>query len=153
MAFCENCGKSSGDDSRFCPYCGQAMDGRNKQDYSNNYGDGGKRGSGYDGGYYDPRDIEDNRGICILNYFGPFLLIPLLLRPNSPYIRFHANQGIILLIVSICVSALSRLPLFGWLFGLVGGIFTAVCVILGIINSLGGHSNELPIVGSFRILN
>lgn len=44
------------------------------------------------------------------------------------------------------------LPLFGWLVGLVGGLFCALCWFIGIINAIQGIEKEVPLLGQIKIL-
>ena len=112
---------------------------------------GGYRASG---GYAGSQpDVEDNRLICILCYCSILFLIPLLTRQDSPYVRFHSNQGLVLLLVGGAVSIVSGiLPLIGWLVGAVGGIFVFVCFIMGIVNTVAGRMKPLPLIGSIVII-
>ena len=84
--------------------------------------------------------------MAVLAYLGILVLIPLLVEPakNSPFVRFHANQGLILLIVGL----LSAIPVLGC----VVGVFCLVLTIMGIINAVNGRMKELPLIGRFRLL-
>lgn len=98
-------------------------------------------------------DAAHNKNICILSYFGIFLLIPLLSRPNSPYVKYHCNQGLVLLIFSIIVSILSNIPYLGWfIIGPFGGIFSFVCMIIGIVNTAQGQMKPLPLIGKITMI-
>ena len=48
-------------------------------------------------------DIEQNKVFAILAYLGILFLVPLLAAPQSPFARYHTNQGIILFITSLIV--------------------------------------------------
>ena len=48
---------------------------------------------------FDPADIEKNKTMAGLAYLIFFL--PLIVCPDSKYGKFHANQGLLLLITSI----------------------------------------------------
>lgn len=109
---------------------------------------------------YDPADVSKNKGMAILAYFGWLVLIPLLCAKESRFARFHCNQGLILAIVgticSILIGALGRIPLIGWLFGIVGGlvgIVVFVLFIIGVVNAANGKAKELPVIGSIHLLN
>ena len=158
MVRCIRCGADIQENTRFCSHCGQA------QEVVNTYPEPGyrqNRGSGTGGGYragsanssgFDPADIEDNRVISILCYFALLLLIPLLTRPYSQYVKFHANQGILLLIVMIASRILDFIPIVGWLISWALNIFCVICIILGVINALGGQAKPLPVIGSYSVL-
>lgn len=149
MAFCRQCGTNLLDGAAFCPSCGT----KNNEGQENN--------AQYQ---YDPRqyqapnysrpvnDVEDNKLIAILCYFGLLFLIPYLTKPDSPFVKFHSNQGLVLFLFGLVVGAASEIPILGWLIGLVCGLFTFVLFILGIVNVCNGETKELPLIGSIRIL-
>ena len=112
----------------------------------------------------DPKDAQDNKIMGILAYLGILVLVPLFAAKDSPFARFHANQGLILLIASIALyvvivilavifafisPALARL--MGFLYSLVG-IVAFVFVVIGIINAAKGEMKELPLIGKYKIL-
>ncbi|MDR1723409.1 MAG: hypothetical protein LBR84_05650 [Tannerella sp.] len=105
----------------------------------------------------DQKDVQDNKVFAILAYLGILFLIPLLAAKDSPFAKFHTNQGIILFIVSIIVWVLVMV-LYRVSFGL-GALFStvlyigiAVFAIIGIINAAKGEKKELPIIGKYTIL-
>ena len=90
---------------------------------------------------------------------GILVLIPLFVAKESPFARFHCNQGIVLalaeVVLSLAAKIFGRLPLIGWIIKLVaglGGIALLVFAIMGIINAINGRAKELPLVGGIRIL-
>lgn len=108
---------------------------------------------------FDPADIEGNKVMAILAYLSWLVLIPLFAAKNSQFARFHVNQGLVLAIAEIIswvvLGILSAIPFIGWLFGLIDGIFSIVCLIftvLGVVNAVNGRAKELPIVGKFKLL-
>ena len=42
----------------------------------------------------DPNDVQSNKVMAILAYFGILFLIPLLAAKESAYARYHTNQGL-----------------------------------------------------------
>ncbi len=112
---------------------------------------------------FDANDVAQNKVMGILAYIGILFLVPLFAAKNSPYARFHANQGLVLCIASVAYSIvyailaviLVWIPVIGWitigLLGLVSIVFL-VFVILGIINACSGEVKTLPIIGGITIL-
>lgn len=160
MAYCSNCGKELGEGANFCSGCG-AQQGE-QQGYTGSAASGrsfdpqqayeqftNTPDSSYD---FDAVDVETHKGICVLCYLGLLLLIPLLMYKDSPYVRYHCNQGLILLIFSVIVSAVAAIPILGWIITIIGGIFSFVLFIIGIVNTVNGRCRELPLIGRFRIL-
>lgn len=66
--------------------------------------------------------------------------------------KFHLNQSLVIWLAGTLVGILSRVPLVGWLIGVVGGIFCAVCWFIAIINALQGVEKEVPLLGQFKLL-
>ena len=115
--------------------------------------------------YYSRSDIEGNKLMAVLSYLGILVLIPILAAKNSPFAKFHATQGLNLLIVSVAWSIVSGI--IGAILGAIGVTFLTVLwsiitwlvsivifltMVIGIINAAQGKAKELPIIGGFRIL-
>lgn len=108
---------------------------------------------------FDQADIENNKVMGILAYISFLVLVPILGAKESKFARFHANQGLVLLIASVAagiiIGTLGWLPLIGWTFDIIGvviEIITVVLMVLGIVNAAQGKAKELPVIGSIKIL-
>jgi len=103
--------------------------------------------------YTVPGDISDNRYLCILCYLGPLFLIPFLLRRHSPFVRFHCNQGLVLLLawwlLDFCAGFVF---LLGWMIQLIGGILYLIAMFRGISSAVRGRMDKLPLIGDLTIL-
>ena len=100
---------------------------------------------------FDKDDVEANKVMAGLAYIIFFL--PLIACPQSPFGRFHANQGLLLLILGVAGSTiLSIIPIIGWILLPLLSIFVFVLGIMGLINGLNGKAKELPLIGKFRII-
>ena len=180
MAFCGKCGQQVNDGVKFCPACGAPMEAAASQpeqptqepsqgdSLSNKLSDfNNTTDSTAD---FNKADIEQNKVMGILAYLSILVLVPILAAPNSKFARFHANQGLVLLIATIgwaivdgILSAILRaiflrslnmlgVYLFcGAILNLVYIAFT-VLAIIGIINVVNGRAKELPVIGKFRVL-
>lgn len=161
MAFCTKCGKPIPDGQTLCDQCAP------KQNDSTSFFGTGKDETGR----FDSMDIQNNKALAVLSYIGIFVLIPIFAGKNSPYARYHANQGLVLFLAeiiwwvfcSIINLALGFLDIFGPLFwiihSVVGGIlgilslaFLAL-VIYGIVNAVTGKAKPLPFLGRFTLLH
>ena len=147
MAFCGQCGVPLHGGSKFCHQCGSGV----------------KKQANQASDVYYAGDIEANRIIAALAYLPCLFFLPLVACPGSAFGRYHANQGLALMIVSVIwgvtfsfvTFVLGFIPILGhiaiailsmsWLafFGL---------FILGIINALGGRTRELPVIGRIKII-
>ena len=108
---------------------------------------------------FDQNDVNSNRAMGILAYIGPLVLIPLFAAKESPFARFHSNQGLVLLIAEVIASTgfkiLSKLKLIGWIFAVLSvlvSIGIAVLTVKGIVNAARGRAKELPVIGSIQLL-
>lgn len=101
----------------------------------------------------DNNQIEKSKQLVWLSYFGILLIIPLLTYKDNEYVKFHAKQGIILLIcwiaTSIITPLLSLVPVIGKMTieGLY--VFWFVLMVIGIVNSINGKTNLLPVIGKY----
>lgn len=181
MPYCKRCGTFMPEGARVCSGCGyraapertengkrertgqqtgeyhQEQNGQYEGSYSEQEASGASDASrrtwdaAYENNMY--RDGMENKGLCILCYFGLLFLIPYFLRPNSKFVRYHCNQGLLLLIADAVVSCLSRFGRIGSVLGAVGGVFIVVCMIQGIINAVSGRCEPLPYIGRFTIIS
>ncbi len=65
-------------------------------------------------------------------------LVALAARKNNDFVRFHANQGLLLFVASIIFWFI---PILGWLLNLLIGVMA----IVGIVKALQGKKWELPV--------
>ena len=102
----------------------------------------------------DERDYEifdgenrQTRRITALCYVGPLFFVPLLLRKNSSYVRFHANQG--------CALFLFELAAFLLMYGILGLFAKGACIYLavrGVKNAAAGIEERLPYIGNWNVI-
>ena len=160
MAFCNKCGNQLPDGANNCPNCGAPagntqQNTQNAQNFVNNMMNTNDTTS-----QIDPQDINDNKGMSVLAYIGFLFLSPLLACPNSKYARYHTNQGLVLFLLELAIGVVTGIfgiiPIAGLIIGgllsAVGGIFTLVLMIMGIINAAQGQAKELPLIGKITLL-
>lgn len=96
-------------------------------------------------------DVDKNKTMAILSYFIFFL--PLITAKDSKFAKFHANQSLILLIISIAANVIgSLIPVVGGIIATVVGLGVLVLWIMGIINASNGEMKELPVIGTYKLL-
>lgn len=66
--------------------------------------------------------------------------------------KFHLNQALVLVLANIILGMLGAIPLIGWLFSVVGGIFVLICWIIGLVAAIRDEEKEVPLLGSIKIL-
>lgn len=100
----------------------------------------------------EKEDIEKNKVMAVLAYI--IFLIPLLAAKDSPFAKYHTNQGLVLFLAAVAINILgSIIPIIGWFIILpLGNIAILVLAIIGIINSAKGETKPLPVIGSINII-
>ena len=105
----------------------------------------------------DPDDAEKNKVFGILAYI--IFFIPLIAAKDSPFAKYHANQGLALfltMIVSLtALTILEFVPFVGFVFGLLHVLVYLgfmVLVVLGIVNAAAGKCVPLPIIGGIKLI-
>ncbi len=63
---------------------------------------------------FDPNDINQNKIMAILAYFGILVVIPILAAKESKFARFHANQGLVLFIASVAYWIMLEIIWASW---------------------------------------
>ncbi len=189
MAYCGKCGTKVDEGVKFCPSCGNPMEAPAPEQQAapaqeqpaganNAFADKvkGFSNTSDETAAYDAKDIADNKGMTILSYLGPLVFIPMFVKKDSKFARFHANQGLTLFIAdvaygivqSILMAILRAIFPWNWSYGYLGGrglVFDALSTILslvwivivilaviGIINAANGRAKELPVIGRFKFL-
>lgn len=154
MLTCKQCGTQVEDGVKYCTSCGAPIEAPAQQtndaapDLSaklselNNTADTTAE--------YSREDIEKNKVMAVLAYI--IFLIPLLAAKDSPFAKFHTNQGLVLFLGAIASSIIAVIPIIGWIVAPILGLVVTILAIIGIINALGGKAKELPIIGKFKIL-
>jgi fumarate reductase subunit D len=85
-------------------------------------------------------DIMENKDIAALSYAWILSVFVYFWKKESPFVRFHAKQGIVLFILSILV----------WLIPFVGRfleLLILALMVLGFLGAAQGQWKELPIIG------
>lgn len=110
--FCRYCGKQIRDDSLFCPYCGKQICNPKKS------------GS-----------LDYMSAVYALAYI-PFLFwLPLVCKEKTQFGRQVANQGLLLLILSVSVNVV--FAILGFVFG-IGNIFLPLYIVIQVLSSICG---------------
>jgi len=109
-------------------------------------------------------DAEKNKIMGILAYLGILCLVPILAAKDSPFAKYHANQGLVLFIVWIVLAValntlnyvlLTILPAsMGFIISILSLAYLGLLIlaILGIINAAAGKCVPLPVIGGIKLL-
>lgn len=171
MAYCGKCGTKVDEGTKFCLTCGNALEASAEEKQTPPAAEKTEAKGVFQKlmdtpettAEFDPADIAANKTMGILAYIGPLCFVPMFAAKGSRYARFHANQGLILLIAcgvwSVAYSILNwillaiswRLAFISTLIGLLSVVFVLLAV-FGIINVAKGKAKELPLIGKFKLL-
>lgn len=142
MKKCGKCGRNIENEEKFCPNCGAYFESHMRQGRAS----------------FDRADIRNNKLMAAFAYMGILVLIPIFAAKESKFARFHARQGLLLLIAeiifSVCYCTLSFIALsVSWrlysiirIAGMASYVFLALAVI-GISNAVSGRVKKLPVIG------
>ena len=159
MIYCINCGQNLQSEAQFCPSCGTLVSTTPIQhNTQSSYQQHTQTAA-------PSNDADTNKGMAIIAYL--LFFVPLITgdHKKSAFVKYHTNQGIILVIfsvglgiaISIVMAILTALLLnvFAWaLLGILGIILNLlwfvpiIFMILGIINASSGKEKPLPLIGN-----
>lgn len=99
-------------------------------------------------------DLEQVKVMAALAYIGILFFLPLVTHPESKFGKFHANQGLLLLITGVAINVVgSFIPILGWFIILpLGYIFTIILFVMGLVNALNKKMKRLPVIGGFDLI-
>ena len=101
-------------------------------------------------------DISANRAVAAASYIPVLFILPLILRPDSKFGRFHANQGLLLFLADAILGTarggIGILPVVPWVLNPLIGLITLAYFLYGFINALNGKAKELPFIGKIQII-
>lgn len=86
---------------------------------------------------------------AILAYLWVLCLIPVLMKKDDPFVKFHARQGLMLFILEVALGIVGIIPFIGLLISQIGGLVCLVVSVMGIINVLKGKQWKIPYVGEW----
>ena len=117
---------------------------------------------------FDTQAANDNKVMAVFSYQSWLVIIPLI-ASKSPFVRFHANQGLLLAIAeviwNVLVGIISTIlhAIFGFLhLGFIATVVIAllrivnlaffVISIIGIVDAVSGRARKFPLIGSFTLI-
>lgn len=82
-----------------------------------------------------------------------FFFVPIIMQENNQFSHFHANQGLLNLILSTVVATvLSFIPYAGIYLALLMELFCLFNLVRGIVLSLQGKARGIPVFGQITIV-
>ncbi len=156
--YCTNCGNKLDKEDKYCSSCGKkAVKGNKKESVKESI---------------EPeKGIDETKGMAVLSYLGILAFIPYIWGPNTKFVKFHARQGMNLLLIWVGYSILYNLlilvripvytgrwyvstvtPWYIYLFLSLAGLFVITLSIIGISNVIKGEEKEIPFVNKIKII-
>lgn len=86
---------------------------------------------------------------AVLSYLWILCLVPILMKKEDEFVKFHARQGLMLFIVEIGVGIIGILPLIGFFVSTIGMLICGILSLVGIIQVLMGNKWEMPVIGEW----
>ena len=96
-----------------------------------------------------------NKLLAAISYVWILCIVTILCAKDDAFARYHANQGLVLLIANIAaaiVGILGFIPVIGGIISWIISIALLVLMILGIINAAKGEMKPLPFIGGIEII-
>ena len=89
--------------------------------------------------------IEEGKTLAWLSYLGILFLVPLLVKPENEFCKFHVKQGIVIFIGWIIVNILWAIPFVGRFIATVCYVILLIVSVAGIIKSVQGEYWKAPL--------
>ncbi|MFH1552490.1 MAG: DUF4870 domain-containing protein [Candidatus Omnitrophota bacterium] len=86
---------------------------------------------------------------AILSYLWILCLIPILMKKDDEFVRFHARQGLMLFIVEVGVGIIGIIPVLGQVIYLLGMLICGLLSLIGIVQVLMGNKWKIPVIGDW----
>jgi len=101
---------------------------------------------------------DNDKLMGILAYLGILVIIPIAAGGGSKFVKYHANQGLVNLLLAVAIFVLgfvlafipciNFIMLFFWVLYFVPTVFA----ILGIVNVINGEQKPLPLIGGITLI-
>lgn len=141
--FCPQCGAPIEEGAVQCRYCRAPLEQENRVQLSQEYSQ------------KERTDSSNDKIYGILAYLGLLVLVPIFAAPKSAYVRFHANQGLVLIIAELIITFSARILGSLWGFSLIFLLARLVCfafAVIGLVAAARGEQKELPFIGQIHLL-
>ena len=93
--------------------------------------------------------ITSENVYAILAYLWVLCLIPVLMKKDDEFVKFHAKQGLMLFIIEVGFGIIGIVPLLGPLVYLLGMLACGIVSIIGIVQVLMGNKWRIPVIADW----
>jgi uncharacterized membrane protein len=92
---------------------------------------------------YDPKVIAIVSYVTLIGW----IVAVVMNNPKSPFASFHIRQSLAIMLLFVASGIITVIPVLGWLIGLLGYLTAFVLWIIGLIASIQGSKNAVPLIG------
>ena len=101
--------------------------------------------------------MKHSKLYACLSYLSILIIIPALVPGKDSFVRFHLNQGLLLLIANIlfgCISFIPHMTLAGDLLNCIVLILSwlRILAFMGILSAIQGQKKKLPVIGRIQLI-
>jgi len=93
---------------------------------------------------------EQDKIQLVLAYLGILCLVPFLTVKDSEFVKWHAKQGLVLMIawipLMVVLVLVSMIPFIGWLIGCLAPVGVLALSIIAIMKALKGERWRIPLI-------
>lgn len=93
--------------------------------------------------------ISGDNAYAILAYLWILCLIPILMKKEDEFVKFHAKQGLMLFIVEVGIGIIGIIPFLGPIVYLLGMLVCGILSLVGIVQVLMGNKWKMPIISEW----
>ncbi len=86
---------------------------------------------------------------AILAYLWILCLVPVLMKKEDEFVRFHVRQGLVLFIVEVALGIIGILPFVGPLVYMLGMLVCGLVSVAGIVQVLKGNKWKMPVISDW----
>lgn len=141
--FCPKCGTQIPENDHYCPTCGEPAFKKTSDP------DECDRTAMFEA--EDAKKTNILSALCYLNFI--FIIIALLLEPDSKFLRYHINQSLLLAVFDIICGIVAVIPFIGWVASVVGIVTSIVFTVMGVVRAAKCQAKDLPIIGKYTIVS
>ena len=172
MKYCPNCGSGIADDATFCPACGNSIG--NPANPAPGYNPNYNPNPGYAPGYnpppvypaydpydhtseFDPKDVSENKVICMLIYLASYIgiFVALLMASSSKYVSFHVREALKIEVAILLASLITGVLCWTIIVPIAYGILVVALAVIRIIcffQICKGQAKEPAIIRSLKFM-
>lgn len=105
---------------------------------------------------------DKDKAVCAISYIWILFFLPLVALKQAKFAKFHANQSLVLCIVSVVgamiivifeqILTLLDVQMVGTVLGCIWSVVIVSAMLYGMITAAQGKMQELPVIGKMKII-